>query len=146
MEAQVHAADSGDYQSIADTAELEIAGDAGPRFGGAAIDVLLRLARYETATDNKFFKTLMQLERLVRSRNGEFVPPPVAVDVTMITNEATSSAEDISSDERAPTRRLRNEANSPKLRNEAKPDFDEPAAETQGSSKPSGRRPARPSH
>ena len=41
------------------------------------------LTRYETAMRNGFFKTLHELERLIRARNGEFVPPPIAVDISV---------------------------------------------------------------
>lgn len=37
--------------------------------------------RYEIAIENRLFKALHELQRLQASRNGEKVPPPLAVDV-----------------------------------------------------------------
>lgn len=38
--------------------------------------------RYEITAENRFFKTLHELERIQRMRKGERLPPPVNVDVT----------------------------------------------------------------
>lgn len=55
----------------------------------AALDALsaMNLAsvfqRYETAIENKFYRAINQLERLQRARQGEFVPPPQTLDVSI---------------------------------------------------------------
>ncbi len=40
-------------------------------------------ARYETAIENRLYKALHELQRLQASRNGENVPPPIALDVNV---------------------------------------------------------------
>jgi hypothetical protein len=39
--------------------------------------------RYETALENKLYRAINQLERLQRTRRGEFVPPPNTIDVSI---------------------------------------------------------------
>lgn len=38
--------------------------------------------RYEVTVENRFYKTLHELERIQRIRKGEKLPPPVSVDIT----------------------------------------------------------------
>ena len=46
------------------------------------VDTALKFARYETALQNQLDRALSRLERLQRQRGGEFVTPPLQVDVT----------------------------------------------------------------
>jgi hypothetical protein len=39
--------------------------------------------RYETAIESKLYRAISQLERLQRARQGEFVPAPESVDVSI---------------------------------------------------------------
>ena len=39
--------------------------------------------RYESAIENKLYRAINQLERLQRTRKGEFVPPPQTIDVAI---------------------------------------------------------------
>ena len=39
------------------------------------------LVRYETAIEKQFYKALSELERLQRIRGGEFIPPPINLEV-----------------------------------------------------------------
>ncbi|HUD03114.1 MAG TPA: hypothetical protein VMR46_03860 [Candidatus Paceibacterota bacterium] len=39
--------------------------------------------RYETTIENRLYKALHELQRLQSARNGERVPPPVAIDVSI---------------------------------------------------------------
>lgn len=41
-----------------------------------------RLLRYEASLERAFDRTLTQLERIQRMRKGQFVPPPIRVDVS----------------------------------------------------------------
>ena len=47
-----------------------------------AIDTALKFARYETALQNQLDRALSRLERLQRQRVGEFVAPPIQIDVS----------------------------------------------------------------
>jgi hypothetical protein len=42
-----------------------------------------QLQRYETSLDNQYSKALNQVERLQRIRSGEFLPPPLSMDVSI---------------------------------------------------------------
>jgi len=46
-------------------------------------DCLLKLQRYETGLENMFFRCVNSLERLQRMKQGERLPAPAAVDVTV---------------------------------------------------------------
>jgi len=48
-----------------------------------AINLASGFQRYETAIENKLYRAINQLERLQRSRKGEFVPVPQALDVSI---------------------------------------------------------------
>lgn len=39
--------------------------------------------RYETTIENRLYKALHELQRIQAARNGEAVPPPVAIDVSV---------------------------------------------------------------
>lgn len=39
-------------------------------------------SRYETAIENRMFRSIHELERLQRVRNGEVVSPPITADIT----------------------------------------------------------------
>jgi hypothetical protein len=39
--------------------------------------------RYETALENKLYRAINQLERLQRTRKGEFVPAPESIDIAI---------------------------------------------------------------
>ena len=39
--------------------------------------------RYETTIENRLYKALHELQRVQAARNGEAVPPPVAIDVSV---------------------------------------------------------------
>jgi len=41
------------------------------------------VGRYETALENRLYRALHELERLQRSRCGERIPPPSAIDVAI---------------------------------------------------------------
>jgi hypothetical protein len=49
----------------------------------SAIILVTGFQRYETAIENKLYRAINQLERLQRSRGGEFVPPPETLDVSI---------------------------------------------------------------
>lgn len=54
------------------------------RLSISAIDVLgQKFQRYETSLENRFFRTLNELERLQRLRGGDVVPPPMTVNVAL---------------------------------------------------------------
>lgn len=44
-------------------------------------DTYGKLIRYETNIERGIFKALHELQRLQSARNGENVPPPIAMDV-----------------------------------------------------------------
>jgi hypothetical protein len=46
-------------------------------------DTLQKVARYEAHLSRQFFQALHELQRLQAARNGEQVPPPAALDVTV---------------------------------------------------------------
>jgi hypothetical protein len=48
-----------------------------------AINLATGFQRYETAIENKLYRAINQLERLQLRRQGEFVPAPEAVDVSL---------------------------------------------------------------
>jgi hypothetical protein len=45
-------------------------------------EVLEKILRYETALERQLFRAMNQLERLQRRRQGENVPPPVALEIS----------------------------------------------------------------
>jgi hypothetical protein len=49
----------------------------------SAINLVSGFQRYETAIENKLYRAIAQLERLQRARQGEFVPAPQIVDVSV---------------------------------------------------------------
>lgn len=49
----------------------------------SAMNLVSGFQRYETAIENKLYRAINQLERLQRSRQGEFVPAPESVDVSI---------------------------------------------------------------
>jgi hypothetical protein len=53
------------------------------RIGSEDVEVLVRYQRYESANENKLYRAMNQLERIRRIRQGEHLPAPVAVDVTL---------------------------------------------------------------
>jgi hypothetical protein len=46
-------------------------------------DTLQKVARYEAHLSRQFFQALHELQRLQAARNGDQVPPPAALDVTV---------------------------------------------------------------
>jgi len=53
-----------------------------PKVGQEAVEKLSdTYLRYETAIENRLYKALHELQRLQSARNGESVPPPIALDV-----------------------------------------------------------------
>ena len=48
------------------------------------VDVATKYARYETALQNQLDRALSRLERLQRARTGDYVAPPLHIDVTGI--------------------------------------------------------------
>jgi hypothetical protein len=48
-----------------------------------AMNLVSGFQRYETAIENKLYREINQLERLQRTRRGEFVPAPESVDVSI---------------------------------------------------------------
>ncbi|NCN11697.1 hypothetical protein GW937_00050 [Candidatus Kaiserbacteria bacterium] len=44
--------------------------------------------RYEIALENRMYKAIHELQRLQASRNGEKIPPPLAVDIDMTGDKA----------------------------------------------------------
>jgi hypothetical protein len=44
--------------------------------------VVDKILRYETSLERQLYRAMNQLERLQRLRNGERVPPPLAVQVS----------------------------------------------------------------
>jgi len=49
----------------------------------SAVNLFSGFQRYETALDNKLYRTINLLERVQRTRRGEFVPAPQAVDLSI---------------------------------------------------------------
>jgi hypothetical protein len=49
----------------------------------SAMILVTAYQRYETAIENKLYRAINQLERLQRTRRGEFVPPPNTLDVSI---------------------------------------------------------------
>ena len=49
-----------------------------------SIDTAIKYARYETALQNQLDRALSRLERLQRARTGDYVAPPLQIDVTGI--------------------------------------------------------------
>ena len=49
----------------------------------SAINLVSGFQRYETALENKLYRAINQLERLQRTRRGEFVPAPQSVDLSI---------------------------------------------------------------
>ena len=58
-----------------------------------AITLVSGFRRYETAIENRLYRAINQLERLQRTRKGEFVPAPESVDVYQYTRNANPSRE-----------------------------------------------------
>lgn len=50
---------------------------------GGAGDCMDRLLRHETQLERSFYRALHELERIQARRQGQSVPPPVAVDVNL---------------------------------------------------------------
>lgn len=51
--------------------------------GRSAMRLASGFQRYETSLENKLYRAINQLERLQRSRKGEFVPAPESIDVSL---------------------------------------------------------------
>jgi hypothetical protein len=49
----------------------------------SAMNLVSGFQRYETAIENKLYRAINQFERLQRTRQGEFVPAPESVDVSI---------------------------------------------------------------
>ena len=49
----------------------------------SAVNLFSGFQRYETAIENKLYRAINQLERLQRTRRGEFVPAPQTVDLSI---------------------------------------------------------------
>ena len=49
----------------------------------SAMKLVSGFQRYETPIESKLYRAINQLERLQRTRRGEFVPPPQALDVSI---------------------------------------------------------------
>jgi hypothetical protein len=49
----------------------------------SAINLVSGFQRYETATENKLYRAIHELERMQRMRKGEFVPVPQSLDVSI---------------------------------------------------------------
>ena len=53
-----------------------------PKVGVFAVEKLSdTYLRYETTIENRLYKALHELQRIQLTRNGEAVPPPVAIDI-----------------------------------------------------------------
>jgi hypothetical protein len=52
-----------------------------------------KLQRYETGLENKFYRAMLQLERLQRMRRGDHVPAPATVDVGVHSDSPLASHE-----------------------------------------------------
>lgn len=62
------------------------------RISAEAVDSLnAKFMRYDANAENRIFRALHELERLRRSRRGDAVPPPSAVDVTVHAPESVAS-------------------------------------------------------
>lgn len=56
--------------------------DKGPKLNPEDVEELCNLyLRYEKTLENRFYRALHELERVQRTRKGENVPPPLALDV-----------------------------------------------------------------
>jgi len=72
-------------QSLADLLGPSVVDPGLPPAVGArgAINLVSGFQRYETSIENKLYRDLNCLERLQRSRKGEFVPAPESIDVSI---------------------------------------------------------------
>jgi hypothetical protein len=72
-------------QSLEDMFEPGVIDEGLPAAVGAvsAINLVSGFQRYETALENKLYRAINQLERLQRTRRGEFVPAPQTVDLSI---------------------------------------------------------------
>ena len=70
---------------LRDVLDLDVAAPALPATVTArsAMNLVSGFQRYETAIENKLYRAINQLERLQRTRKGEFVPAPESIDVSM---------------------------------------------------------------
>ena len=71
--------------SLFDLTEPAIVEPGLPAAVGAlgAMSLASGFQRYDTAIENKLYRAINQLERLQRTRKGEFVPPPETIDVAI---------------------------------------------------------------
>lgn len=71
--------------SLDDMFEPGVIEEGLPAAAGAvsAINLVSGFQRYETAIENKLYRAINQLERLQRTRRGEFVPAPQTVDLSI---------------------------------------------------------------
>lgn len=71
--------------SLKDIFEPGIIDEGLPAAVGAvsAIKLVSGFQRYETALENKFYRAINLLERLQRTRRGEFVPAPQTLDLSI---------------------------------------------------------------
>ena len=70
---------------LRDVLDLDVAAPALPATVTArsAMNLVSGFQRYETAIENKLYRAINQLERLQRTRKGEFVPAPESIDVSV---------------------------------------------------------------
>lgn len=70
---------------LRDVLDLGVAEPAPPATVTAlsAMNLVSGFQRYETAIENKLYRAIHQLERLQRTRRGEFVPAPESVDISI---------------------------------------------------------------
>lgn len=51
--------------------------------GSSGVDAFAKLSRYEATIERSYYRACHELERLQRARLGEYVPAPLALDVTV---------------------------------------------------------------
>lgn len=51
--------------------------------GSSGVDAFSKLSRYEATIERSYYRALHELQRLQQTRLGKYVPPPLAVDLTV---------------------------------------------------------------
>jgi hypothetical protein len=100
--------------------------------GSSGVDVFSKFHRYEAGVDRSYYRALHELERLQRARLGEYVAPPLALDVTVNGGGDNARAGEATAGDGA-------EGALPEKRREAGADTD--SCETNPEPGPEGRRP-----
>jgi hypothetical protein len=82
---EIHPVVTAPALSLGDLSDPVVVDPGQPAAVGAlsAINLVSGFQRYETSIENKLYRAINQLERLQRARQGEFVPVPQTLDVSI---------------------------------------------------------------